>query len=66
MVKLTNGALAILMPGVMLFQVQGSLGASEATVRELDSQTQTMQEELSFLQQSKDQLLLEAQGWDEK
>ena len=65
MVKFTNGALAILMPGVM-FQVQGSLGASEATVRELDSQTQTMQEELSFLQQSKDQLLLEAQGWDEK
>jgi len=47
-------------------QVQGELQASDAALHELDSQSTMMKEEVSFLQQSKDQLLLEVAGWQDR
>ena len=47
-------------------QAQASLVEKEAIATECETQVQSMTEEMSLLQTSKDQLLLEAEGWNER
>ena len=46
--------------------MQNLQSESQTSALEMQNQLQSSREEASYLQQSKDQLLLEAEGWNEK
>ena len=54
------------MHGWLFLQLQNTQSKSQTSALEMQNQLQSLREEVSYLQQSKDQLLLEADGWNEK